>query len=153
MNTAFPLPEPIGTDYEYILASRHDRIVMVAGQIAKTAHNQLHAVGRCGEDVDLPTAQKSAEIAAAQALAWLTRQQAPGERIERIMRMTAYVAVGDSGAEVDISAIADAASRVFISALGERGRHPRSVIGVSRLPRNAPVLLEVTGAIGSSSSE
>lgn len=153
MNDVFSIPEPIGTDYEYILASRHGRIVMVAGQIAKTGHNQLHAVGRCGEEVDLPTAQKSAEIAAGQALSWLTQQQAPGEQVERILRMTAYVAVGDSNGEVDISSIADAASRVFISALGERGRHPRSVIGVSRLPRNAPVLLEVTGAIGSSPTD
>lgn len=145
MNEAFELPVPIGTNYEYILASRYDRLVMVAGQIAKVEDNALHATGRCGEDVDLEMACKNAEIAAGQVLAWLSEQCGPGERIERILRMTAHIAVGDQ--PFDISAVADAASRLFISALGEAGRHPRSVIGVSRLPRNAPVLLEVTAAL------
>ena len=138
MNEAFELPAPIGTNYEYILASRHDRLVMVAGQIAKTGDNTLHATGRCGEDVDLETACKNAEIAAEHC--------EPDERIERILRMTAHIAVGNQ--PFDISTVADAASRLFISALGEAGRHPRSVIGVSRLPRNAPVLLEVTAVLG-----
>lgn len=145
MNNAFTFPEPIGTDFEYIMASRHGRMVMAAGQIAKIAHNELHAVGRCGVEIDLPTAQANAEICAGQALSWLSKQAGPDEKLERILRVTAYVAVGD--ALVDISAIADAASRVFIAALGAEGKHPRSVIGVSRLPRNAPVLLEVTAAI------
>jgi len=145
MNDVFTLPEPIGTDYEYIMASRHGRMVMVAGQIAKIGDNQLHAIGRCGEDVDLPTAKRNAEIAAGQVLSWLSRQHGPDEWVGRILRMTAHVAVGDE--MVDISDIADAASRVFIAALGDRGRHPRSVIGVSRLPRNSPVLLEVTAVI------
>jgi len=147
MNDVFAFPEPIGTDYEYIMASRYGRVVMAAGQIAKIAHNELHATGRCGVEVDLPTAQKNAEICAGQALSWLSQQAGPDEKLERILRMTAYIAVGDH--IVDISSIADAASRVFIVALGDQGRHPRSVIGVSRLPRNAPVLLEVTAAIGS----
>ena len=146
MNDISDLPEPIGTDYEYIMAARHGRLVMLAGQIAKIECNKLHAIGRCGEEIAPDTARRNAEIAAGQALSWLSRQQGPDERIERILRMTAHIAVGNE--MVDISAIADAASRVFITALGDRGRHPRSVIGVSRLPRNAPVLLEVTAVIG-----
>ncbi len=146
MNELFNIPEPIGTDYEYIMASRHGRMLMAAGQIAKVAHNKLHAIGRCGDEVDHQTAKKNAEICAGQALAWLSTQAEPGEKLERILRVTTYVAVGDD--VVDISRIADAASKVFIAALGDRGKHPRSVIGVSRLPRNAPVLLEVTAVIG-----
>ncbi len=148
MNEAFTLPEPIGTDYEYIMAARHGRLVMVAGQIAKTGRATLHATGRCGEDIDLATAKRNAEIAAGQVLAWLADYTKPNETVERIMRMTVYVAVGDE--MFDISAVADAASRTLISAMGERERHPRSVIGVSRLPRNAPVLLEVTALLGPS---
>lgn len=146
MNDVFTIPEPIGTDYEYIMASRHGRMIMAAGQIAKVTHNKLHATGQCGVEVDLPTARRNAEICAGQALSWLSKQAEPGEKLARILRMTVYVAVGDE--MVDISGVADAASKVFIAALGEQGKHPRSVIGVSRLPRNAPVLLEVTAAMG-----
>ncbi len=150
MNEAFSLPDPIGTDYDYIMASRHGRIVMIAGQIAKTGRATLHATGRCGEAVDLTTAKENARVAAGQVLSWLAEQLQPDETVERVLRMTVYVAVGE--AAIDISAIADAASRTLISALGERGRHPRSVIGVSRLPRDAPVLLEATAVIGASAA-
>jgi len=145
MNQNFAVPAPIGTDYDYIMAQRHGRILLVAGQIAKTGHNVLHATGRCGAEVDLPTAKVSAEVAAGQVLAWITQHLSPGESVECILRMTVYVAVADE--PFDISAVADAASATLIAALGEVGRHPRSVIGVSRLPRNAPVLLEASAAI------
>lgn len=145
MNQNFAMPEPIGTDYNYIMAQRHGRVLLVAGQIAKIGHNELHAVGRCGDEIDLPTACANARIAAGQVLAWITQHLAPGERVDSILRMSVYVAVGD--APFDISTVADAASGTLITALGEAGRNPRSVIGVSRLPRNAPVLLEVTAVI------
>nr|WP_309504415.1 RidA family protein [uncultured Roseovarius sp.] len=145
MNKAFDLPRPIGTAYQYVMASRHDDIIYLAGQIAKIDEETLHATGICGVDVDLACARRNAEIAAGQALAWLVEHLQPGEEIGDILRMTVHVAVADR--PFDISAVADAASNTFISALGERGRHPRSVIGVGRLPRNAPVLLEVTAAI------
>ncbi len=147
MNQNFVLPDPIGTDYEYIMARRHGRVMLVAGQLGKMEHNVLHATGRCGEEVDLESAQASAKVAAGQVLAWINQHLAPGENIDCILRMTVYVAVADKPFE--ISSVADAASETFIDALGEAGRHPRSVVGVSRLPRNAPVLLETTALISS----
>jgi hypothetical protein len=86
MNNAFAFPEPIGTDYDYIMTSRHGRLVMAAGQIAKVAHNQLHATGRCGEEIDLPTAQRNAEICAGQALAWLSQQAGTHFTNDRLCR-------------------------------------------------------------------
>jgi len=146
MTGAALIPPPIGTEYDYIMSARHGRIVFLAGQIAKTVNEEtVHATGRCGIEVDLPTAKHCAEIAAGQVLAWLNAQLEAHETIDRILRMTVYVAVGD--ASVDISHIAEAASGTLIAALGEQGRHPRSVIGVARLPRNAPVLLEVTASV------
>jgi len=145
VNNNFIFPAPIGTEYNYVMASHHGRVVFLAGQIAKTASKSLHTTGRCGEDVDMTMAQQNAEIAAGQVLAWLADQLKPNEVIDHILRMTVYVAVGDL--PFDISAVADAASGVLIDAIGERARHPRSVIGVARLPRNAPVLLEVTASI------
>lgn len=141
------IPAPIGTEYDYIMATRNGRFVFLAGQIAKTGSDQtVHATGRCGTEVDVQTAKDCAEIAAGQVLAWLNEQLEAHEKIDQILRMTVYVAVGDGS--VDISDIAETASGTLIEALGERGRHPRSVIGVARLPRNAPVLLEVTASVG-----
>ncbi len=141
------LPEPYETVFTYEPGIRHGRIVFLAGQIAKTGPASLYAVGRCGESVDIATARESARIAALQALSWLSRQLETGEHVERLLRVDVFVAVG-SDFEA-ISEVAEAASQTFIAELGDCGRHSRSVIGVVRLPRNAPVLLEVTAAIAS----
>lgn len=143
------LPEPVGTAYQYCPVIRHGDVLYLAGQIAKIDDRRLHAVGRCGEEVDVETASRSAEIAAAQALAWAATELKAEETIERILRVDVYLAM--SPYFEGMSDVADAAARVFIDAIGEGGRHARSVIGVVRLPRNVPVLLEVTAAVGSES--
>jgi len=144
MNSIQPT-EAFDTIYAYRPASRLGRIVFLAGQIPKTGQTEIHAIGRCGEDVDLATAKESAQVAAGQALAWLARQTGPEECVDRILDLVVNVAVGPDFLE--ISDVADAASEVFIAALGEQGKHPRSVIGVCRLPRNAPVLLQVKASL------
>ena len=65
-------------------------------------------------------------------------------RIEAILHMNAWVARGGFDG---ISRVADHASRVFQIAFGEAGRHPRSVIGVDQLPRQAPIMIDLRAAI------
>ncbi len=137
--------EAFETVFDYIPAARHGRILCLAGQIPKTGPQAILHTGRVGEAVDLEQARQSATVAAEQALAWLGREAGGLSRVERILRVTVYVAVADDFEA--ISQVADAASGTFSRALGEEGRHPRSVIGVARLPRNAPVLLEVTAVL------
>ncbi|MFD2741327.1 RidA family protein [Sulfitobacter aestuarii] len=134
------------TIYAYEPAKRSGNILFLAGQIAKISDTEIHAAGRCGDTIDLTTAKESAEIAARQGLGWLEAQLGEGEKVRQILRMDVFVAVSP---EFEfISEVADAASQVFIDAFGGPGRHPRSVIGVMRLPRNAPVLLEITAEVG-----
>lgn len=133
------------TRYAYELVTRHGELVYVAGQIPKVAADRILRPGRCGAEHDLASARESAALAARQALHWIETACAPGESVARILRLTVYVAQTDGFAEM--SEVADAASQVFIDRLGPAGRHVRSVIGVRRLPRNAPVLLEATAAL------
>src|SRR3546814_17760574 len=85
------LPKPFGTAYQYSSVIRHGDVLYLAGQIAKIDDRRLHAVGICGEDVDLKTASRSAEIAAAQALAWAATEMQQGETLKRIFRVEVYV--------------------------------------------------------------
>lgn len=139
------LGEAFETVFDYIPSATDGRILCLAGQIPKTGPETIHIAGRVGGEVSLDDARESARIAARQALAWLERETGSLDRIDRILRISVYVAVADGFGE--ISKVADAASGIFAEVLGERGRHPRSVIGVSCLPRNAPVLLEVTASL------
>jgi len=138
------LPAPETTVYDYIPLSIHNRVAYLAGQIPKRPDG-LVAVGLAGGEVPLDLAKTAAKVCVEQALAWLHAKAGGLDNVERVLRMDCYVAAADGFEQ--ISDIADAASGLLIALYGEAGRHPRSVIGVKRLPRNCPVLLELTFAL------
>ncbi len=140
------LPQPEGTKYPYDLVAIEGRTVFLAGQVPKQ-NGALAHVGKVGGEVSPDEAVQSARICAQQALSWFHACAGGLHNLQRILRITCYVAHDDSFS--DISSIADGASNFLIEALSDRGRHVRSVIGVKSLPRNAPVLIEVTASLKS----
>lgn len=138
------LPEPETTIYNYDPVTVHGRIAYLAGQIPKQ-NGALAYCGLVGGDVPLEDAKKAARICAEQALAWVNKSAGGLANVERVLRIDCFVAHADGF--LQISDIADAASNLLIEYLGDAGRHSRSVIGVKSLPRNAPVLIEVTMAL------
>lgn len=138
------LPAPEGTRYPYELVTFTDKVAFVAGQISKQ-NGELSHTGKVGLDVSAKEAAQSARICAQQALAWLNHSAGGLSNLDRILRLTCYVAHDDTFE--DISAVADGASHYFNETLGDQGRHVRAVIGVKSLPRNAPVLIEVTATL------
>lgn len=136
------LPEAFGSVFEYLPTARSGRLLFLAAQGPKTNPVTMLATGRCGGEVDFETAKRCAEVAADQAMAWIEDSISKDEVLSNILRVTYFLAVDD---EFDqLSDVADAGSRRFIAFYGDKGRHCRSVVGVSRLPRNTPVALEVT---------
>ena len=101
--------------------------------------------GLVGDGVSLADAKQAARICAEQALAWLNRSAGGLDNVERVLRLNCYVAHADGFER--ISDIADAASGLLMETFGEAGRHSRSVIGMRSLPRNSPVLIDVTIAL------
>ncbi len=138
------LPDPEGTKYPYDLVAIDGHTAFVAGQIPKQNGTLAH-VGKVGAEVRVNDAVDAARICAEQSLSWINHSAGGLGNLRRILRLTCYVAHDETFA--DISAIADGASIWLINALGDRGRHARSVIGVKSLPRNAPVLIEVTASL------
>lgn len=138
------LPTPEGTKYPYDLVTIEGRTAYVAGQIPKR-DSSLAYVGAVGVDTLVGDAVDAAGICAQQAMSWLHHSAGGLENLNRLLRVTCYVAHDDTFQ--DISAVADGASNCLIEQLGAKGRHVRSVIGVKSLPRNAPVLIEVTASL------
>lgn len=134
-----------GTSYAYKPFIRSDDMVFVAGQIPKTGPDTVLRPGLCGVENDLSSALEGAQLAARQAIHWIEAAMTTGEMLEQVLRLSVFVAVAKDFTQ--ISEVADAASETFIEHFGERGAHPRSVLGLSLLPRNAPVLIEVTARL------
>ena len=140
--SALPQPEPTVYDYDPITV--HGRTAYLAGQIPKR-DGGMAFTGLVGDGVSFDEAKQAAQICAEQALAWLNHSAGGLDNVERILQLNCFVAHAD-GFDA-ISNIADVASGVLIQAFGDAGRHSRSVIGVRSLPRNSPVLIDVTAAL------
>ena len=138
------LPDPEPTVFAYDPVTVHERIAYVAGQIPK-CNGGLAYCGLVGSEVSLFDAKRASRVCAEQTLAWLNRSAGGLENIERLLRLKCFVA--HTAGFSEISEVADAASLYLLEVLGEKGRHSRSVIGARSLPRNAPVLIEVTAAL------
>lgn len=139
------LPAPGKPAFDYEPYKRHDGIVYLAGQLAKE-DGVIAAFGKVDRDVDETEATRQMQICALQALNWL-QHAADGDlsRVDGILQLRCYVACTE---EFDgISRIADHASGVFTTAFGDAGKHPRSVLGMMRLPQNAPVMIDLQAAI------
>ena len=139
------LPQAHPTKYDYIPLSIHERTAFLAGQIPKTGAGAILHSGRVGREVTLEQARDAARLCVLQGLAWLESLAGGLDNVAKVLRIDVFVAADENF--LDISDVADAASGVLAIAFDRAGRHPRSVLGVSRLPRNAPVLVELTVAL------
>ena len=117
-----------------------DGFAYVSGQIATDAESELVAQGRVGAEVDVDTAIRCAEACARNVLRQLERMPGGLEGVERLVKLTVFVAAGPGFDRPHI--VANGASDVLLSALGDRGRHARSAIGVASLPLGSPVEVE-----------
>ena len=117
-----------------------DGLAYVSGQIATGPEGELVAQGRVGAEVDVDTAVRCAEACARNLLAQLERLPGGLDGVERLVKLTVFVAAGSGFDRPHV--VANGASEVFLATLGERGRHARSAIGVASLPLGSPVEVE-----------
>ena len=139
------LPSAETPAFDYLPLTIHNGTAYLAGQLAKVGGVQTNP-GRVGADIDEAEAGRQMQLCALQSLAWLKHYLGALERVQKVLHLNAYVAC-TSDFEY-ISRIADHASQVYIAAFGgENGRHARSVLGMVRLPQNAPVMIDLRVAV------
>lgn len=141
------LPAPTPTHYAYLPALRHGNTVHVAGQIPKVAPDRLLIQGAVGEQVSEEQAREAVRLCVLHALSWVAHSAQGGlDAVAQILRVNYYFQVGERKS-ARLSAIADTGSELLSELFGAKGRHPRSVIGVRELPRDAPVLIDMDVAL------
>ena len=124
----------------YVPAVRTGNIVFTAGQLPLVDGN-MAGTGKVGADVTVEQAYELARICAVNALA-AVELVAPVDSIVKVVRIVCYV----NGAPgfVNHPAVANGASELFMHIWGDAGVAARSAIGVSELPLNSPVEVELT---------
>ncbi len=131
------LAAPVGS---YVPATRAGDLIITSGQLPMV-EGELVARGKVPADVPLAEAQQAAKVAAINALAAVVSVVGDIERIERIVRVGVYV--NSSAGFTDQAKVANGASDFLVALLGDQGRHVRAAVGVSELPLNAAVELEL----------
>ena len=139
------LPPREGPAYDYLPVRRDGNTVYLAGTLGKE-NGAVQNLGKVGAEIAEAEATRQMKICALQALNWL-KEAAGGDlvRVTNILQLKCYIACT---AEFDgISRIADSATGVFVTAFGEAGKHPRSVLGMMRLPQDAPVMIDLIAEV------
>jgi enamine deaminase RidA (YjgF/YER057c/UK114 family) len=124
----------------YVPAVRHSGIVMTAGHLP-IRDGSLICAGVVGTDVTVEQAEQAAQQCALNAIAAIGSVCDLGD-VARVLKVTGFVASapGFTGQP----SVVNGASNLLLHAFGDLGRHARSAVGVTVLPLNAPVEVEVT---------
>jgi len=138
------LPAAKKPAFEYVAVAVHGDTAYVSGQLPWLDADRVIS-GKAGADIELERAQEAARLCTLFALANMKLELGSLDSIERIVKLTGFVASAPGFA--DQPKVIDAASRLLGEIFGEKGRHARSAVGVAELPRGAVVEIEFVVAI------
>ena len=135
-----PVSAPVAA---YVPAIRSGVYVYTSGQLP-FVDGTLPATGKVGYGdglVDPEVAADLARTAALNALAAVAEQAGSLDRVRRIVKLVGFVA--SDPAFTGQPQVVNGASELLGQVFGEAGVHARSAVGVSVLPLDAPVEIEL----------
>jgi enamine deaminase RidA (YjgF/YER057c/UK114 family) len=133
------LPEVVAPLAAYVPAVRTGNLVYTSGQLPMQG-GQLPAEGKVGGEVSVEDGKALARICGLNALA-AVHALVGIDSVVRIVKVVGFVASapGFNGQPAVINGASELLGEVF----GQAGAHARSAVGVSELPLNAPVEVEL----------
>lgn len=130
------LPTPGGN---YLPARTIGKLVYLSGVISTDTSGII--TGRAGDTSTIDEGYAAAQLCALTQLAVLRRHLGSLDLIRSIVSVNGYVTATPDFP--DTPSIINGASDLLVEIFGEAGRHVRAAIGVSSLPRNALVELQM----------
>jgi enamine deaminase RidA (YjgF/YER057c/UK114 family) len=138
------LPEVAKPLASYVPAVRSGNLVYTAGQLPMQA-GKLAVTGKVGTDVAPQVANTLARICALNALA-AVHSLVGIDAVTQVVKVVGFVASapGFNGQP----GVVNGASELLAEVFGDHGAHARSAVGVSELPLDAPVEVELVVEVG-----
>lgn len=133
------LPGAAAPAANYVPFARSGNLLFTAGQLP-LRDGKLQVTGLLGRDVDTAGGREAAKLCAINILAQAKAALGDLEKIVRLVKITVFVASSPDFTEQHL--VANGASDFLAEALGERGKHARSAVGMASLPLNAAVEVE-----------
>ncbi|HEV2375716.1 MAG TPA: RidA family protein [Streptosporangiaceae bacterium] len=136
-----PVASPVAA---YVPAVRTGSWVYTAGQLP-LVDGKLLMTGKVGAQVTVAEAAALARTCALNALAAVASVTGNLDRVTRIVKITGFVASDHGFTEQPL--VVNGASELMLEVFGEAGRHARSAVGMSVLPFDAPVEVELIAEV------
>jgi enamine deaminase RidA (YjgF/YER057c/UK114 family) len=138
------LPEVVAPLASYVPAVRTGNLVYTAGQLPMES-GRLALTGKVGAEVSPEEGKAMARVCALNALA-AVNSVVGIDAVTRVVKVVGFVASapGFNGQPSVVNGASDLLAEVF----GDKGAHARSAVGVSELPLDAPVEVELIVEVG-----
>jgi len=131
-------PKPVATYVPAVLTE--DGYIYTSGQIP-LVNGELKFKGKVGKELDENQGFEAAKLCALNCLSVIREQIGSLDRIARVVKVVGFVnsAAGFS----QQPKVMNGASNLIAELFGEKGQHARSAVGVSELPLDAAVEVEM----------
>tara|TARA_Y100000590_G_scaffold449499_1_gene587719 strand:+ start:3217 stop:3675 length:459 start_codon:yes stop_codon:yes gene_type:complete len=130
-------PKPAGS---YVPVVVSGKLAFVSGQIP-IKDGQVIYQGKVGIEQSIEQAQKAAKLCIINGLAQINTYFGTLDNLEKIIKISGFVNSAQDFTEHP--KVINAASDFLVEIFGEEGRHSRIAIGVSSLPLNATVEIDM----------
>ncbi len=133
------VPEVVPPVASYVPVVRDGNLVFTSGQLPMSG-GALAATGKVGAGVSAEDAKGYAATCALNAIAAI-KSVVDLDKVTRVVKVVGFVASDPSF--TGQPGVINGASELLAQAFGDKGVHARSAVGVTALPLDAPVEVEV----------
>ncbi len=134
------IPEPVKPLAAYIPAMQVGNLVMTSGQVPMSA-GVVKYQGKVGKNLSEEEGKEAAKLCAINCLSAVKSIIGSLDKIKRIVKLTVFIASAEGFTAQP--KVANGASEFIGEIFGDAGKHVRSAVGVSELPLNSAVEIEM----------
>src|SRR5690349_7758394 len=132
----YELSRPKPPVASYVPVVRSGKLLYVSGQISSSDQGVVE--GRLGDTMNVVQGGNAAELAAVKILSEIVYSGGVElTAIKRVVKLTVLVASAQDFTEQHL--VANGASNLLVTVLGDKGKHARAAFGVMALPLGAAV--------------
>ncbi|HKU50498.1 MAG TPA: RidA family protein [Nitrososphaera sp.] len=142
LGISLPLPPAAAGSYVHVVVT--GKLAFVSGQIPLSA-GEVKFRGKVGKDISVADGQDAAKLCVINALAQLKASLGSLDSISRIVKVTGFVNCEPTFTEHP--KVINGASDLLVKVFGDSGRHARAALGMSSLPLDSAVEVELVAEL------
>ena len=129
----------------YVGAVRTGNLLFLAGCGPARGPDGKSPRGQVGTDLTVEQGYEAARLVGINLLARLKEELGDLSRVKRVVKLLSMVNAASGFTETP--AVANGCSDLLVEVFGDKGRHARSAVGMSALPMNIPVEIELIAEV------